>query len=228
MVDLAGPYRRDALSASVPCGADPSAADSSDANPELRGGLSTHEWAASPRGHAYADRITNEISNGGAAVDRPKSNRNRTRPSSSSWTRNGSSSAVVMAVVWCEVSGVAAVTCGEWGRVEEIPTLRSETCDEILTEMVDVSYGAAASEVAVSGPVRAAETVTKGADASGAATEIQAVGDVSVTEELECVYVAVEENAVNDYGFADRRAARSGFRRARFLSCWDHPRYTSF
>lgn len=115
MADRGDPYQRGVPSAAVPCGADPSAADSSG---DLRDDSSTPRdglvAAAMPHGHvlaAAADRTTNENGNdddGG----HPSSNRNRTPRNSCSRTETGSSSAAAMVAASDVPSAVATVTCG--------------------------------------------------------------------------------------------------------------------
>lgn len=80
------PYRRDAPWASVPCGADPSAAGSSDAYRDHRDGFSKHVPRVAATGHhgdadADPDRLTSEIWTDGD-VFHPWSTPSRTRPSS--------------------------------------------------------------------------------------------------------------------------------------------------
>lgn len=110
------PYRRGAPSAVAPCGADPSAADSSGAflRRDRRGDFSKYGRvaAARPHGRADADRLTNEIGNDGDGVH-PSNNRSRILRSNCSRMEIGSSSEAATVVAWGVPLVAATVTSGE-------------------------------------------------------------------------------------------------------------------
>uniref|UniRef100_A0A8D8DZS6 (northern house mosquito) hypothetical protein n=2 Tax=Culex pipiens TaxID=7175 RepID=A0A8D8DZS6_CULPI len=108
MAGRGDPYRRGEPSAAVPCGADPSAVDSSGGGSYRGGQVAAAMHHGRVLAAAAADRTTSGNGNDDGGV-RPSSNRNRTPRSSCSRTGSGSSSVAAMVAA----SGVLSVAATE-------------------------------------------------------------------------------------------------------------------